>query len=271
LAEYARYEYQGEVLFRTVGFDFTFYRPPSREQLTHYASQLPEGFEACSKVWEEITIPRYAAHERYGEKAGQPNPAFLAAARFTEHVLAPYTDAFKAHTGPFIFEFQRSGIAPDEFLEKLDAFLGQLPKEFRYAVEVRNGRLLGPDYHALLLRHAVAHVYNHWSQMPPLAEQHKRLADRFTAPFVVMRLLTPLGTSYEHAVKIAEPYNKIVQALPQMREDTVKLARQAVAESRRAYVLVNNRSEGCAPLTIQALADELEGEKESELGSHDAD
>jgi hypothetical protein len=72
-------------------------------------------------------------------------------------------------------------------------------------------------------------------------------------------------------VKIAEPYNKIVQALPQMREDTVKLARQAVAESRRAYVLVNNRSEGCAPLTIQALADELEGEKESELGSHDAD
>jgi hypothetical protein len=34
----------------------------------------------------------------------------------------------------------------------------------------------------------------------------------------------------------------------------VQLARQDVSEGRRAYVLVNNRSEGNAPLTVQALA-----------------
>ncbi len=39
-----------------------------------------------------------------------------------------------------------------------------------------------------------------------------------------------------------------------MRRDTVELVRKAVAEIRRAYVLVNNRSEGNAPLTVQALA-----------------
>lgn len=36
-----------------------------------------------------------------------------------------------------------------------------------------------------------------------------------------------------------------------MRRDTVELVRKAIAENRRAYVLVNNRSEGNAPLTIR--------------------
>jgi hypothetical protein len=35
------------------------------------------------------------------------------------------------------------------------------------------------------------------------------------------------------------------------------LARQAISEGRHAYVLVNNRAEGNAPLTVQALKDGL--------------
>jgi hypothetical protein len=35
-----------------------------------------------------------------------------------------------------------------------------------------------------------------------------------------------------------------------MRKDTVDLVTRAVQENRRAYGLVNNRSEGCAPLTL---------------------
>jgi hypothetical protein len=62
----------------------------------------------------------------------------------------------------------------------------------------------------MLEAHGVAHVYNHWSYMPALAEQHQHM-ERFTAPFVVLRLLTPLQMSYEAAKKRAEPYNKIVQ------------------------------------------------------------
>ena len=92
--------------------------------------------------------------------------------------------------------------------------------------------------------------------MPALAEQHTRMGG-FTAPFTVMRLLTPLKISYEAAKKRAQPYTKIVGELPEMRRDTVELVRKTVAENRRAYVLVNNRSEGNAPLTIQALTDHL--------------
>lgn len=79
----------------------------------------------------------------------------------------------------------------------------------------------------------------------------------FTAPFTVLRLLTPLKMSYEAAKKRAEPYTKSVEELPHMRRDTVALVRKAVSEQRRAYVLVNNRSEGNAPLTIQALKSSL--------------
>src|SRR5215469_301969 len=257
LGEYAQYQYQGQPLFSTVGNDSTFYRPPTANQLRRYLNQIPEEFEMCFKVWEEITIPSYAKQARYGVKAGQPNPQFLDAQLFNDLVLAPYREAkFEPHAGPFIFEFQRHGMSVEEFCSRLDGFLGQVPKGFRYAVEIRNAGLLGADYHKVLETHGVAHVYNHWSYMPPLAEQHKRM-ESFTAPFTVLRLLTPLKISYEAAKKRAEPYNKIVGELPEMRRETVNLAKQAVTEKRRVYVLVNNRSEGNAPLTVEALADQL--------------
>ena len=39
-----------------------------------------------------------------------------------------------------------------------------------------------------------------------------------TAPFTVLRLLTPLKISYEAAKKRAEPYTKIVEELLQMNK-----------------------------------------------------
>ena len=84
------------------------------------------------------------------------------------------------------------------------------------------------------------------------------MEERFTAPFAVLRLLTPLKMPYEAAKKRAEPYTKIVEELPDMRRDTAELVKKAVGEKRKAYVLVNNRSEGNAPLTIQALRTALQ-------------
>lgn len=149
-------------------------------------------------------------------------------------MLTPYREAkFEPHTGPFLFEFQRHGMSSKEFCSRLDTFFAQLPKDFRYAVEIRNAILLGPDYRKVLESHGVAHVYNHWSYMPPLREQHHRMEDCFTAPFTVLRLLTPLRMSYEAAKKRAEPYTKVVEELPEMRRDTVELVKKAVERSER--------------------------------------
>jgi len=253
LAEYAAYTYQGAPLFRTVGLDHTFYRPPTVSQLAQYVAQVPTGFRICSKVWEEITIPAYAPHARYGSKAGTANARFLDHSIFEDLVLRPSQEALGDHAGAFIFEFQRWGLEPTRFLPVLDRFLSRLPQGPHYAVEIRNPAVLGSRYHELLNQYGVSHVYNHWSVMPPLESQHRALGRSFTARFVVIRLLTPLGLSHAEAVRKFSPYNRLVQPLPQMRLDTLALIRQATAEQRSVYVLVNNRAEGNAPSTIQSL------------------
>ncbi len=257
LGEYASYQYKGAPLFRTVGLDHTFYRPPTVKQLVHYRSQVPTDFRFCSKVWEELTIPAYATHRRYGTKASTRNPRFLDPSLCQEMVLDPSREGLGDQAGPFLFEFQRYGPEPDLFLAALDRFFSRLPAGLPYAVEVRNQALLGARYRDLLTAHGIAHIYNHWNTMPPLFGQHVALGKAFTAGFVVIRLLTPLGTSFAEAVRRYAPYDRLVQPLPRMRTDVLTLIRQAVSERKPVYVLVNNRSEGNAPLTIQTLADAL--------------
>jgi hypothetical protein len=89
--------------------------------------------------------------------------------------------------------------------------------------------------------------------MPALSEQHRLLGQTFTAPHVVIRLLTPLGLAHEKAVERYAPYNRIIAAQPRMRQDTTALVQQSVSQEKSAFVLVNNRAEGCSPLTIQSL------------------
>jgi uncharacterized protein YecE (DUF72 family) len=77
LGEYCQYQYHNEPLFRTVGNDSTFYRPSMANQLLRYLTQIPEDFEMCCKAWEEITIPCFARHVRYGVKAGSGQSALI--------------------------------------------------------------------------------------------------------------------------------------------------------------------------------------------------
>ncbi len=96
LAEYADYCYYGERLFRTVGIDHTFYGPPTAKLLARYAAQLPPNFQACAKVWEEITVPVFSSGLRYAKKAGT-NPRFLDASYFLDTVLAPFDGLLLAY------------------------------------------------------------------------------------------------------------------------------------------------------------------------------
>jgi uncharacterized protein YecE (DUF72 family) len=122
LAEYAIYRKDGIPMFRTVGIDHSFYRPASAVQLARYASQVPDDFRFCSKVWEDITIPVYANLPRYGARAGKANPRFLDAGAFRDMVWAPAQEGLGSKLGPFIFEFQRWGWEPADFLQALTDF-----------------------------------------------------------------------------------------------------------------------------------------------------
>src|SRR4029077_18001243 len=191
LEEYARYP-----LFRTVGIDSAFYEPPSEAVLAAYASALPPGFPCVSKVWDRITAKRFNQDRRWGNLAGLLNPDFLNADLFKEAVVGPYTRAFRDHAGCFVFEFQamRGKDVPDagEWAEQLDRFLRELPRDLRYAVELRNPELLDPRHGAVLARHGVAHFFNSWSEMPPIGAQLE-LPWVFPADFTVARALLRPG------------------------------------------------------------------------------
>ena len=118
LGEFCQYLHNGQPLFRTVDMDSSFYRPPTTNQLLRYLKQIPEDFEMCSKVWEELTIPIYAKHIRYGSRAGQPNPRFLDPTTFIDFVLKPYREAnFQKHD-PFYHCLHRSKIMDSTEKEK---------------------------------------------------------------------------------------------------------------------------------------------------------
>lgn len=256
LAEYARHP-----LFRTVGIDSFFYRPPSIRTLQDYGAVLPADFRCVSKVWDRITARTFHS-PRDAARSGERNPDWLNAGRFVSEVLEPMQVHFSGHLGPLVFEFQAIGkheeCSGDQFIEALDRFLGAIPVGPPYAVEVRNQEFLTPAYFAVLRDHGVAHVFNSWTRMPPIGEQ-LLLHESVTAEFIVARALLRPGRTYEKAVSAFAPYDRIREPNPALRQDLVALARTAINLRIPAYVIINNRAEGCAPLTIAAVAEMLVG------------
>ena len=123
----------------------------------------------------------------------------------------------------------------------------------QYAVEVRNEEFLTPMYFAVLREHGVAHVFSSWTRMPAIGHQLD-LPGSLTAPFIVARALLRPGRTYNEAVDAFSPYDRILDPSPELRADLVRLIETAVNTRIPAYLLVNNRAEGSAPLTIAELA-----------------
>ena len=251
LAEYARWP-----LFRTVGIDSFFYRPPSAATLKSYAAALPAGFRCVSKVWDRITARTFSS-PRDAARRGELNPDWLNAPLFVDEVLGPMSEYFGDNLGPLVFEFQaiakQEEFGPEKFVAALDHFFSALPVGPPYAVEIRNPELLGPGYFAVLRAHRIAHVFNAWTRMPAIGEQ-LLLHESITSDFVVARALLRPGRTYAQAVDAFAPYSHIQDENPPLRHDLVALARTAINLRIPAYVIANNRAEGCSPLTIAAVA-----------------
>ena len=252
LEEYSRYP-----LFRTVGIDSAFYDPPSEDELASYARALPSGFPCVSKVWDRITAKRLGQDAPQPGLAGMRNPDFLNAALFKDSVLDPYSRVFRDHAGCFVFEFQamRGKDLPDplQWADQLDDFLQELPRDFRYAVELRNPELLTGVHGEVLKRHGVAHVFNSWTEMPPIGEQVE-LGWTFSANFTVARALLKPGRRYSDAVKQFQPYDRVQEPQPPLRRDLLQLINASLRRRIEAFILANNRAEGNAPGTIRAVA-----------------
>jgi uncharacterized protein YecE (DUF72 family) len=92
--------------------------------------------------------------------------------------------------------------------------------------------------------------------MPRLADQIA-LPGAFTADFAVVRALLQKDRSYEQAVRLFEPYREVQQPDPSTRAALRQIAERALQVRQRAFVFVNNRLEGNAPATIEAVVSDL--------------
>ncbi len=252
LAEYAE-------TFPIVCGDFSFYQFPTAQFWAKLFSSAPPTLRFALKVPEEITVKAFPPHARYGARAGQENPAFLDARMFVEMFLAPL-EPYRDRVAALIFEFgtlPRGVFAdPAEFAAALDGFFAALPGGFRYAAEIRNPGFLAPEYFDALRARGVAHVFSAWARMPELAAQ-AAIDAAHTADFTVVRALLRQGRSYEQAVQYFQPYREIRDPNPAAREAIRGLIAHARRTRKPAYIFVNNRLEGNAPLTIDAIIEEI--------------
>jgi uncharacterized protein YecE (DUF72 family) len=251
--------YAQNPLLRSVGLDRSYYAPISREDFADYIQLLPADFRFASKIWSDLTTYRFPQHPRYGARAGELNPHFLAPG-LGRSICEEFHSGLGAHTGPVMFEFPpmpRGCLREPDFLALLANCLGPIANVVPIAVELRNRELLTINYAHCLRELRVAPVLNFWSATPSLAEQRRRLGP-FTTPHAVVRLLLPPGLRYADQKRDFSPFNRIAQPQPEMRADTLAIIEQSIDEGvHDLYVLVNNKAEGCAPLTIQALAEEV--------------
>ena len=256
LAEYAE-------VFKTVCVDGAYYRFPDRRQLEKLFSQVPSDFLFAFKVTDQITLKNFPNLPRFGERAGQPNENFLNADLFASAFLGP-CEEIRSNVGLLMFEFSRfhpGDVARGrDFTAALGDFLGKIPKGWPYGVEIRNRHFLHPDYFAVLARHGVAHVFNSWADMPPVSEQ-MGLAGSMTNPRLCgARFLLKPGRKYQEAVDLFSPYDRVQDPNPEARAAAATLIKDGAASGpeRKTLIYVNNRLEGNALATIEAMVDQAE-------------
>jgi len=129
--------------FDTVEIDATFYRTPTERMADGWRDKTPPGFLFAAKV------PQVITHEKLLGDCGDELGAFL-------KVMGRLGDKL----GPLLFQFRYFKKAefpdPKPFIDRLERFLPALPREMRFAVEVRNKSFVTPALLDLLRRHRVA-------------------------------------------------------------------------------------------------------------------
>jgi hypothetical protein len=93
--------------------------------------------------------------------------------------------------------------------------------------------------------------------MPELNAQIT-MEEAYTAGFTVSRALLKRGRAYEEAVAAFQPYSEIRDPIPETRDALRALIQRSLDGRKPSYIFVNNRLEGNAPSTIEAVIEEID-------------
>lgn len=249
--------YSSHPLLRCVSLDRTFYLPLGVAAYRHYAAQVPDDFRFMVKA--PLACTAEVLRSRPGA-APAVNEHFLDPRFAVERFVMPCLEGLGEKVGPLVFQFpplrRELTRKPEAFAMRLAQFLGALPHGPCYAVEVRDRGLVGSAYLDVLARAGVHHCLSLHPRMLVASEQARETAlDR--AGMLIARWNLHTGFSYEEAKGRYTPFNRLVdEDLP----NRIALARLALAAAERGdqvYISVNNNAEGCAPLSVVKLAQQI--------------
>jgi uncharacterized protein YecE (DUF72 family) len=146
--------------FNTVEIDNTFYRIPTPQTVINWKQQVPDGFLFSLK------FPQVITHIRRLRDCQRETAVFLERAALLGDKLGCLLLQFPPTFG-------------EAALPQLKSFLRDLPKNHRYAVEVRNKNLLNNNLYLLLREFNVALT---WAENPKMPQ-----VEELTSNFIYMR------------------------------------------------------------------------------------
>ncbi len=248
--------YAAHPLLRTVGLDRTYYRPIEASDFREMADVVPDDFRFLVKADRLLTSPL----DPQSSSVREPNPLFLDAAYATDTVIGPMAEGLGAKAGPLLFQF--SPMPPNlvggagAFVARLHRFLDALPEGPLYAVELRTPGLLTREYAQTITDSGAAHCYN---VHPSMTSLHKQLSllQPYQQPALVMRWMLHSGLAYQAAKDRYEPFDRLVDEDSETRERITRAVLDALLAERSAFVIVNNKAEGSAPLSVFRLAERV--------------
>jgi len=247
LARHGLAAYAQHPLFSTVCIDRTYYGPISKAEFADYADAVPEHFRFVVKAHEMLT------RIRTKDDPTSLNPQFLDVSYAMEEVIGPCLQGLGKRAAVLLLQFPPQRVdSVDGFSEKLQSFLGKLPRDLLYAIELRNRELLSDSYIQAIREVGACHCFNVHPTMPSLEEQVRRV-DATSSPVVVVRWMLSRHRTYEEAQDAFYPFNELAEPDAGSRKAIATLCRNA----NRAFVIVNNKAEGSAPLSLIRLAEEF--------------
>lgn len=237
--------------FDTVEVDATYYAIPSARTVEGWVEKTPEGFLISAK------FPRSIVHGGEGATPApdlilRPEATYADRDRFLKVIATLGT-----RLGPLVLQFpyfsKKVFTSREPFLERLDRFLGDLPKNFEYGVEIRNKTWLKADFADLLRRHQVSLVLVDQAWMPH-GDEVEKLFDPVTGGVCYIRLLG----DRQQIEAITKTWDREVIDREESLERWSAFLVRMMARQIRTLVYINNHYAGHAPATLRRLKELFE-------------
>jgi uncharacterized protein YecE (DUF72 family) len=221
------------IRFNSVEIDSTFYRTPTEATVKGWERKVPVGFVFAAKV------PQVITHEKVLANCD---------AEFMQFVNV--MDCLGEKLGPLLLQFgyfnKKAFVGINDFLARLRPFLKKLPKDHKFAVEIRNKNWLVPQFVDTLRECGVALALIDQSWMPRPAQWFEKF-DPITANFTYVRWLGDRKGIEEQT----KTWDKVV--VPRSRElsEWAEVLGKVDKRKIQIFAYANNHYAGHGPATVE--------------------